>query len=115
MHWILRLTTTVLLLCLPLVSAAAEQVLEKPPGGDYVGADICSECHEEKFEQILPSRHAQMNDLRTPFAKQGCETCHGRGETNALSEGEQFEGLIVYGKTSSVPATASSKVPAIGL
>jgi len=108
MHWILRFAATGLLLCLSLISAAAEQAPEPPPGGDYVGADICSECHEEKFEQILPSRHAQMNDLRTPFAKQGCETCHGRGETHALSEGEKFDGLVVYGKSSAVPAEAQN-------
>lgn len=75
---------------------------DTPPGGDYVGADICAECHEEKFEQILPSKHAQMNDLRTPFAIHGCESCHGRGETHALSEGEDLTGLIVFGKRSAV-------------
>jgi len=109
MHWVVRITATGLLFCLPLISLAAEQTAEKPPGGEYVGADICSECHEEKFEQILPSRHAQMNDLRTPFAKQGCETCHGRGETHALSEGEEFDGLIVYGKSSSIPAEEQNR------
>ena len=96
-------TALCVLLCLPLVSFAADDPPSDPPGGDFVGSDICSECHEEKFEQILPSRHAQMNDLRTPFAKNGCETCHGRGETHALSEGEDFTGLVVYGKGSPVP------------
>jgi DmsE family decaheme c-type cytochrome len=45
-----------------------------------------------------------MNDLRTPFAEKGCETCHGRGETHSMSEGEELAGLIVYGKDSGVPA-----------
>jgi DmsE family decaheme c-type cytochrome len=88
------------LLFLPFLSLAADDAPPTPPGGEYVGSDICSECHEEKFEQILPSRHAQFNDLRTPFAKQGCETCHGRGEVHALSDGEDYTGLIVYGKQS---------------
>jgi DmsE family decaheme c-type cytochrome len=104
MHWIIRFAVLGLLLGAPLVVGAAEAASEAEahPGGDYVGADICSECHEDKFDQILPSKHAQMNDLRTPFAHQGCETCHGRGETHALSEGEDLAGLIVYGKDSSV-------------
>lgn len=99
MLWISRLAAIGLVFCLSPGSFAAE---EAPPGGDYVGADVCSECHEDKFEQILPSKHAQMNDLRTPFAKKGCETCHGRGETHALSEGEKFDGLTVYGRHSKV-------------
>ena len=45
-----------------------------------------------------------MIDMRTPFAKHGCETCHGLGETHAASEGEEFAGLVVYGKESAVPA-----------
>ncbi len=72
------------------------------PGGDYVGSDVCSECHEEKFEQILPSKHAQMNDLRAPFAREGCESCHGRGESHAMSEGESMDGIIVFGPDSPV-------------
>lgn len=107
MQWIFRFTALSCLLGLSLSCVADEMSTGKAeqahPGGDYVGSDICSECHEDKFEQILPSRHAQMNDLRTPFAHKGCETCHGRGETHAMSEGEELAGLIVYGKDSGVP------------
>ena len=97
MSWMIRCACGVLL-CLPLLSFAADDTPPLPPGGEYVGSDICSECHEEKFEQILPSKHAQFNDLRTPFAKNGCETCHGRGEAHAMSDGEDYTGLIVYGR-----------------
>jgi len=100
MFRILAVTVMGLLIGLPLISSAAD---EEPAGGDYVGSDVCSECHEDKFEQILPSRHAQMNDMRTPFADHGCETCHGLGETHAASEGEEFAGLVVYGAKSAVP------------
>ena len=103
MSWIFRFAALSLTLCFPFATLAAAEPNTAHPGGDYVGADICSECHEDKFEQILPSRHAQMNDLRTPFAKQGCETCHGRGEAHSMSEGEDLTGLIVYGKDTGVP------------
>ena len=102
MYGVMRFATIGLLLGLPLITIAADEPPADAPGGDYVGADICSECHEDKFEQILPSKHAQMNDLRTPFAKHGCETCHGLGETHAASEGEDLAGLVVYGKDSAV-------------
>jgi DmsE family decaheme c-type cytochrome len=98
-----RFIMTVVLFGLPLTSLASEPPSTAQAGGEFVGADICSECHENKFEQILPSKHAQMNDLRTPFAKQGCETCHGAGEVHASAEGEDLTGLIVYGKDSGVP------------
>jgi len=104
MYRVLHFVNIGLLLGLTLIASAADEPPAEAPGGDYVGSDICSECHEDKFEQILPSRHAQMNDMRTPFAKHGCETCHGLGETHAASEGEEFAGLVVYGKDSPVPA-----------
>ena len=107
MHRVLCSATIGLLLGLPLIAYAVDEPPAGAPGGDYVGSDICSECHEDKFEQILPSRHAQMNDMRTPFAKHGCETCHGLGETHAASEGEEFAGLIVYGKDSGCPGRRS--------
>jgi DmsE family decaheme c-type cytochrome len=74
----------------------------EPPAEAFVGSDVCADCHQEKFEQILPSRHGQMADARTPFAQQGCETCHGPGETHAFSEGKERGGLIVFGDRSGV-------------
>lgn len=103
MPGLVRSLVMFLLLSGTSIAPVAAQQEEAPPGGDFVGADICAECHEEKFDQILPSKHAQMNDPRTPFAKEGCETCHGRGETHALSEGEEYEGLVIYSKDSDVP------------
>jgi DmsE family decaheme c-type cytochrome len=76
-----------------LPALAAEEFSED----DFVGSDICAECHEDKFEQILPSKHGQTADLRTPFAKRGCETCHGPGLEHASSEGEEHGKLVVFG------------------
>ncbi len=81
----------------------AQETTDEPSEDDFVGSDICAECHEEKFEEILPSKHGQTADLRTPFANRGCETCHGAGAEHAMSEGEERGHLVVYGPKSGVP------------
>jgi DmsE family decaheme c-type cytochrome len=110
MLWRRWFAATVLFLGLSQGAFATHEALPEEAGGTYVGADICSECHEDKFEQILPSKHAQMSDLRTPFAKRGCETCHGAGEAHALSEGQDFTGITAYGIGSRSPAEKQNKV-----
>lgn len=68
-------------------------------GGEYVSVDACAECHDDYVEQISHRKRGQAADRRTPFAAQGCETCHGPGETHIvnISEGETAIGdLISY-------------------
>ncbi len=84
------------------VLAVPPAVTAEEPEEDYVGSEICAECHEDKFEQILPSKHGQTADLRTPFGQHGCETCHAAGSTHAGSEGEERGGLIVFGADTGV-------------
>jgi DmsE family decaheme c-type cytochrome len=99
-RWGLILSTVTWLLAAHIGPAAAQD--------DYVGSDICAECHQEKFEQIMPSKHGQTADLRTPFAQHGCETCHGPGAVHAAAEGEELGGLVVFGGKSGVPAEAQN-------
>ena len=44
--------------------------------GDYLGTDVCADCHQDKIETMHASPHGQSVDSRTPFGRQGCETCH---------------------------------------
>ena len=53
-------------------------------GGVYVGTDVCKECHEDHFKQIIRTKHGQKADSRTRFASQGCESCHGPGEYHSM-------------------------------
>lgn len=55
--------------------------------GDYMGADVCDDCHQDKFETVLASPHGQSIDSRTPFGQHYCETCHGPGELHFKTEG----------------------------
>ena len=86
------------------VSAEPNDAFDPEAGGDYVETETCIECHEEKLEELLPGKHARDHDDRTPLANHGCESCHGRGETHAFSEGEDFSGLVRFGRSSPVPA-----------
>ncbi len=55
--------------------------------GDYLGADVCADCHQDKIETMQASPHGEAADPRSPFGRQGCETCHGPGALHFETEG----------------------------
>ncbi|HKW02255.1 MAG TPA: DmsE family decaheme c-type cytochrome [Vicinamibacterales bacterium] len=71
----------------PVADATAED--SSPPaqnpaqpvagGATLVGDDKCITCHADKGDGLTQTPHGRKADLRTPAAKQGCETCHGPG------------------------------------
>jgi DmsE family decaheme c-type cytochrome len=66
-------------------AASAPTVLEES-GDGWVdgGSEVCMNCHDQEAElAILKTPHAVKGDARTPFAKHGCETCHGAGAAHA--------------------------------
>jgi DmsE family decaheme c-type cytochrome len=52
-----------------------------------MGVEVCNECHEDKVTGMRMNPHGQAADSRTPFAADGCETCHGPGTTHFDVEG----------------------------
>lgn len=74
-----------------------------------VGSEVCLECHDEgPTNLILRTPHAQTADSRTPFARGGCETCHGPGATHADDPGVPIG--IKFGPKSATPAAKQSAV-----
>ena len=71
--------------------AAAEAAGKDPCAGmaegDFMGVEACEECHEDKVAGMRLNVHGQADDGRSPFASDGCETCHGPGSTHFDVEG----------------------------
>ncbi len=62
---------------------APQQTAPPQPQAGYVGAEACATCHDGYEASIKATKHGQAKDPRTPWAAQGCETCHGPGEAHA--------------------------------
>ena len=73
---------------------------------EYLGNEICMECHEDHLYDLPQSKHWQMEDARTPGAHEyGCELCHGPGSAHMEAEGEiDVPGLITFGNNANVSA-----------
>ena len=51
------------------------------PAG-YAGSDTCALCHEDRATDVARTKHGQVQNLRTPAATLGCESCHGPGQAH---------------------------------
>ncbi|MBI3895203.1 MAG: cytochrome c3 family protein [Acidobacteria bacterium] len=68
------------------ISQAAPQA--QATAADYVGADTCSACHAEQFEQFRKTYMAAVLAEKYPVEQQGCEACHGPGRAHVEAIGE---------------------------
>jgi DmsE family decaheme c-type cytochrome len=76
------------------------------------GIDACLLCHNvDRMRVISKPPHGKKDDPHTPFAKQGCESCHGPGSQHVtrLRRGKHRPGMIDYGKDAATPAMQQSE------
>jgi DmsE family decaheme c-type cytochrome len=59
----------------------------KASAGEYVGEEKCLECHEDQ-KGYHETPHGRAKNLRTPAAKNTCETCHGPGKAHVDADGD---------------------------
>jgi cytochrome c553 len=58
------------------------------PAGDYVGSEVCKDCHEDQFKAFATTSHAELAKIGSWKNKvTGCEACHGPGKAH-IEEGD---------------------------
>jgi DmsE family decaheme c-type cytochrome len=66
--------------------SAASTAIMQSASNDYVGADTCLTCHEDKKDKLW--LHGRAENPRTPMSGQGCESCHGPGKAHIEAGGD---------------------------
>ena len=84
----LRLFPPVLVSLLIMTAAAA--------GGEYVGKDVCGECHEDVVGSFDRTAHGR-SDLNGWDPATACEACHGPGQQH-VDEGGELELIVKAGE-----------------
>lgn len=77
------------------------------------GADTCLGCHEEPgILGIFSTPHAVATDLRTPFAQQQCESCHGPGGDHArrLRPGQERPAPMAFAAHAKLPKSETTGI-----
>ena len=74
-------------------AAPAQDPQTQPPkvpgaSGEYAGEETCVTCHEDMKKGYHDSLHGRVQNIRTPKANQGCESCHGPGKAHAEAGGD---------------------------
>ncbi len=104
---LMRETAKKVLLCLLVVlplagfmSAEAQKPGSLPsPKFTEKGTDGCLECHAgSKMTVVADSPHGNKDNPHTPYAQQGCESCHGKGSLHSSRArgGHGFPALIQF-------------------
>ena len=95
---------TILLLLTTLLVLQTTQSSGQTGGADAQfttdGTDSCIRCHGgERMTVIAETAHGNVEDPHAPFAKQGCESCHGPGSLHVSRArgGAGFPALIRFG------------------
>ena len=116
---------TSLLLLLPCASTIAADSTDPnnlqaliEAGGKYVGLQACRQCHDSQHVQITQESHGQAADARTPFAMNGCESCHGPGEKHIINYAAAGDkdpatiesGLIAYAGAKAAPVEVQNAI-----
>jgi DmsE family decaheme c-type cytochrome len=85
--------STILRVVLLLASAAF--FLPRIAAAQAPDAEVCKNCHLEKYESFVASKHGVKSDPRTPASRGTCTTCHGDGSAHVKAGGGKGVGGIL--------------------
>ena len=76
------------------VALAAVSPAQEPP--EYVGDDLCMECHVDQATKLEASAHADILEYLAdePTGIGSCESCHGPGSMHAEMAGTEDPGFL---------------------
>lgn len=70
------------------------------------GVETCLYCHDvDRMRLIMKTKHGDGKNQDTPFAKKGCESCHGPGSLHSTRSrrGKGRPPMNVFGETAKTP------------
>jgi DmsE family decaheme c-type cytochrome len=83
------------------------------PGPDYVGAETCKACHEDKYNSFSHTKMGRLflHQPRNASEANGCENCHGPGKAHVDAGGGKGKGgLITFAKNDPTPVEKRNAV-----
>jgi DmsE family decaheme c-type cytochrome len=92
---------------IPMVTAAQNNRANGQPEAQYTaeGTERCLSCHAgERMTIMAETAHGNSTNSQTPFAKLGCESCHGPGSLHVSRArgGRGFPAMITFGESDTV-------------
>ncbi len=83
-------------------------------GDAHLAAEVCANCHPDRYKEYIKSPHFNREDPRAPMAKFDCETCHFPGKTGkphvAAGGGRGIGGVINPAAESPIPVEVKNEV-----
>ncbi len=81
-------------------SPTQTKAVSSTAGDEYVGSEVCKDCHEDQFKAFEKTSHAELAKMGSWKSKvTGCEACHGPGKAH-VEEGDPAK-IISYKNKSS--------------
>jgi DmsE family decaheme c-type cytochrome len=76
-------------------------------GPEYVGSEVCKECHPAKYNQLMKSIHGKKAIPGSPVNEEGCESCHGPGAQHVEKGGGMGVAIFAFGRKETSTARES--------
>jgi DmsE family decaheme c-type cytochrome len=88
------------LLFLSILFVSALVLLTDTVRGDseYVGSEVCKDCHEPFYNKFIRSVHGKKAVPGNPANREGCESCHGPGGQHVEKGGGRGVDIFAFNR-----------------